>query len=440
MSHREPVVRAGVARRAITPPVGVDLTGYVGRPGPSARVHDELYATAVMLDDGTTRIGIVSLDIVGIGSGQDAALRKGICEAADIDPANLLIACSHTHSGPATMVLRGMGERDENYLKWAHSQIVTAASKAGENLRDASLSFAQTQSDLGINRRNWVIDQGIGASETSGRITDPQLSVLVARTSAGDSIALFNYACHGTVMNFDNVEVSSDWIGAARDILEESPSIKTAVFLQGCCGNINPRFGRTFEDVNRAGERVARPLLEALPDMEPVQNPTFKVAWKSVELPFLPLPSIEALEQEISFLNNEIQEARSAGGPAVQLRAREALLLWAQDACKVQDSGSPMHVTVPLQAISMGNVTILAIPGEVFCEIGLAIKKMSKSDIMVVGYANGNIGYIPTAEAYREGGYEVEHAFKRYGLKMIGPKSEEIILGAARSLLAEVGR
>ena len=116
------------------------------------------------------------------------------------------------------------------------------------------------------------------------------------------------------------------------------------------------------------------------------------------------------------------------------------MLLWAKDACKVQDSGGgPMHVTVPLQAISMGNVTIVAIPGEVFCEIGLAIKEMSKSDIMVVGYANGNIGYIPTAEAYREGGYEVEHAFKRYGLKMIGPKSEEIILGAARSLLAEVG-
>ena len=70
-------------------------------------------------------------------------------------------------------------------------------------------------------------------------------------------VVLFNYACHGVVMGPDNIDVSADWIGAARKTLEENPTIGTAMFLQGCCGNINPGYRGSFEEVKHAGEAVA---------------------------------------------------------------------------------------------------------------------------------------------------------------------------------------
>ena len=102
------------------------------------------------------------------------------------------------------------------------------------------------------------------------------------------------------------------------------------------------------------------------------------------------------------------------------------------------DEGGPESVKVGLQAISIDGVVLATLPGEAFCEYGLAFRKMTKSSVMPVGYANGNIGYIPTAEAYKEGGYEVNDAIKYYAVKMIAPESEQIILDAMKGLLAEV--
>ncbi len=99
-------------------------------------------------------------------------------------------------------------------------------------------------------------------------------------------IVLFNYACHGVSLGGGNLEISADWIGAARNVLESSGSVGSAMFLQGCCGNINPRTGGSFENVRLAGESVAKPLLDALASAKPIENPRLKIAWKDVQLPY----------------------------------------------------------------------------------------------------------------------------------------------------------
>lgn len=432
-------MKAGIAKGSITPPVGVDLTGYIGRPGPSARVHDELYATALVLDDGATKAAIVSLDILGIDFDQDAALRKDISETTGIRPQNILIASSHTHAGPAAQTLRGCGSPDENYLRWACSRIVSTVQDASCNLCNAGLFVTGAESGLGINRRDWVIEKGAQASETSGRITDPEVKALLVRQDGGQTVLVLNYACHGVVMGGDNMDISADWIGAARDVLEESPWVDTAMFLQGCCGDINPRCRGTFEEVRCAGESIARPLLAALPRAVPLTDPRLRVAWKSVDLPLTDLPPEEELEQEISFRHGEVERMRAEGASRVMLEVDRAMLSWAKDCLKAHEAGGgPSEITVGLQAIAIGPVVVAGIPGEAFCEIGLRIKEMSSADIFVAGYANGNIGYIPTAAAYREGGYETCDAFKYYGTRMIGPQSAGIIIDAMKNLLAQV--
>jgi len=433
-------MRAGIARRNITPPVGVDLTGYIGRPGPSTRVHDNITATALILDDGDVRFGIISLDILGLDLEQDKALRQAISEATGIDQTNLLIACSHTHAGPAIQLLRGCGTPDENYLRWASSQVVETVKEANADLADATLSFTRTESDLAWNRRNWVIGAGVQQSKTSGVITDPEVGAMIVSIQGKEPVVAFNYACHGVVMGNDNVETSADWIGAARAAIEASPSVGSAFFLQGCCGNINPRLRGTFEEVKNAGDLVAVPLLNAIASAVPINDPRIKVAWRSVELPYQDLPPEEELEQEITFHREEIRRMNAEGTAKISVQVAQAMQWWAEDSLKtMNDGGGPVSVTIPLQVVKIGDLLIAAIPGEVFCEFSLAIRKMNKANVMVVGYANGNIGYVPTAEAFAEGGYETHNAYKYYGIKMIGPESEGIILGAMKELVAEVG-
>jgi neutral ceramidase len=432
------MMKAGIAKHNVTPPVGVDLTGYVARTGPSNKVHDDLFATALVLDDGSKRIGIIAIDLVGTDMAQDAALRDAISKATGIEPGNLLIASSHTHAGPAVGVLRECGEPDEACVRRLWSQIVAAAKEASQNLVEARLSYARAESELAWNRRSWVIEAKVQQSKTSGVITDPEISGLLIEMDGRKPVMLFNYACHGVVMGGENLEISADWIGAARDALESGGSIGTAIFLQGYCGNINPRWRGTFEEVKHAGESVAKPLLDALAEAKPIENPKIKVAWKHVDLPYLPLPEEETLEQEITFRRGEIEKTQAEGSPLVYGQVHKAMLGWAQDALKMVTEGGPESVRIGLQAISIDGLVLATLPGEAFCEYGLEFRKATKSSVMPVGYANGNIGYIPTAEAYKEGGYEVTDAIRYYAVKMIGPESEQIILDAMKGLLAEV--
>lgn len=451
-------MRAGIAKVDITPPVGGDLTGYVGRPGPSTKVHDDLFASALVLDDGATRVGILSVDIVGTDLAQDAGLRESISKATGIPAENLMIASSHTHSGPAIGILRQCGVPDDAYIRRLFAQIASVAKEACENLADAKLSYIRGESELAWNRREWVINAGVQQSPTSGVITDPEIGGLVIQFVQGEKqipraaqndrdgqndttakpVMLFNYACHGVVMGGDNLEISSDWIGAARNALESSGKIGTSIFLQGCCGNINPRWRGSFDEVKHAGESVANPLLADLPNAKRFSDPKIKVAWARVDLPYMPLPSEEALEQEISFQRSEIERLQ-AGGNTAQLQVAKAMAGWAQDSLKLlNDGGGPESVSVGLQVIRIGDAVLVTYPGEAFCEFGLAFRKLTNHAVLPVAYANGNIGYIPNADAYKEGGYEVDSAIRYYGEKMIGPESEGIILNAVRGLLAEV--
>ena len=438
-AHDRTPIKAGIARQKITPPVGVDLTGYVARIGSSNKVHDDLCATALVLDDGATRVGIISLDIIGWSMEQDTALRKEISDATGIPQKNLLIACSHTHSGPAVGVLRQCGDPNDAAVRRIWSQIVDVAKAAADELVDARLSYTHAESDLAWNRRAWVIEGNVQQSPTSGVITDRTAEALVVEMDGRQPVMIFNYACHGVVLGGDNLEISADWMGAARDALESSGKIGTAMFLQGCCGNINPPRHGAFDEVKRAGESVALPLLAALPGKQ-IEDPKIRVAWTEVDLPLLPLPPEEELEQEISFRRAELEKGQAEAASAVNMRISRAMLGWAEDALKmVNNDGGPKSVRVPLQAISFGGITLATLPGEAFCEYGLAFRKMTKDEVMPVGYANGNIGYIPTAEAYNEGGYEVDNAIRYYDVKMIGPGSEQVIMDAMKSLLSEVG-
>jgi hypothetical protein len=254
---------AGVARTEINPPVGIDLCGYAGRVPGCTGIHDDLYAKALVVSDGETKAAVVSLDLIGLSLEQVAWIRNKASAATGVPGENMLMGTSHTHAGPAPAQLRACGYPDQAYVQDLLPKIVQTIVDASKDMRPAKFGFGKTVADISINRRYRVKTGTEQVPEDWSGIVDPEVGIWYFTDDEDYPIAtVFNYACHGVTMGNDNRLASADWPGAAQRAIEGEIGGQ-AMFLQGCCGNINPRERGTFELVEKNGRNVADAVLAA---------------------------------------------------------------------------------------------------------------------------------------------------------------------------------
>jgi len=133
-------IKAGVGVVDITPPLGVELCGYglyLNRR--STSIRDRLYSKALVLSDGVNRVAIVANDLIGITKGMSKDIRFLVAKETGIPQDHILITCTHTHHGPATLSLRGCGEIDEDYMGILPKYVASAVIMANSNLKDARI-------------------------------------------------------------------------------------------------------------------------------------------------------------------------------------------------------------------------------------------------------------------------------------------------------------
>ena len=135
MEGESPCLRAGVAEIDITAQDliaggGIDLTGYVARLGPAIGIHDPLYARALILDDGERRAALLVCDLLALDASTTADIRAEVSTAISVSEDAIMVACTHTHSGPATMRLNGCGDVNPAYLRYLYPRLVAAARHA----------------------------------------------------------------------------------------------------------------------------------------------------------------------------------------------------------------------------------------------------------------------------------------------------------------------
>lgn len=429
-------MKAGVAKKNITPPVGVDLSGYAGRPGPSAGINDDLYARALVLEEDGAWAAILSLDVLALTAEQVDRIRGCASKLCRVPGENIMIACSHTHAGPATVPLRRCGTPDLEYVERLVALSAETIALAASGMLPVSVSAASACCDLGMNRRLRTDDGRVLLAPNPEGPVDPEVSVIFFEFE--DSTALiFNYACHGVCLGADNVLISADWMGAAAARIEEKID-GPALFLQGCAGNINPRLRGSPEEMVEAGEMVAGAVLAASEHALPRANIRIRVANRRFVLPLQPLPLRDELKTIEERLAESLDQAVEGGASARGVELLRAELDWCREALKARRE-MPQGIKIRIQAIGIGPVTIVALPAEPFVEIGLRIKSL-RENVMAAGCANGNVGYIPTAAAFSEGGYEVESGYKVYSLQMISPESERLVVENALAAIAECSR
>lgn len=425
---------AGVAGADITPPVGVDLTGFGGRSGPSTSVHDDLAARVLYLSDGRIRAWLVTLDLIGLSRAESLALRTRIARLAGGSAESVIVACSHTHSGPATHCLRFLGQPDEAYLAQMADTVVECADQALAAAAPVQVGWGREEVGIGVNRRQ---RQGGGTrlGVNPGGPVDDGVSVLRVETLAGRPVArVFSHAAHAVTLGGDNLAISADWPGYARRAIEAEDGY--ALFLQGCCGNINCRERNTFAAAEAQGRAVATAAWVAGRDrME--SDPILGMGSTLVELPLQPPPSPEECAQLLA----DLEDARTRLSPEANRGQRwmaAAAIAWAEELSRL--SAAPRTLPYEIQALRVGNGALVALPGEVFVEYAHQIMAASPfAASAVAAYASDCPSYIPTTTAFAEGGYEVDNAIRYYGTTMPFPDAEERIVAAATGLLSRLG-
>jgi len=412
--NRDAVLRAGASRVDITPPVGVEMVGFAAR-GPNTGQHDPLTATALVLAAGRRRAAIVACDLCFIGAEQADAIAARVRQRCRIPPDNVLVCCSHTHYGPA---MRPSGDgRADALLRLYHEHLILKISGAVEEacsrLAPVRVAAARGRCDANVNRRERLPDGRIVLGRNPEGPVDRE--VLVVRLDAVDGApmaVLVNYACHAVCLGSQWTLFSADFLGAMREVVEGVVRAPV-LFLQGACGNINPpQLVRDYDSAFRTGARLAGETLKLWASVESEAACGLDAAAARLSYPAFRGLSLEDAAARLERSRARLEDARRRG-------ARRTLLRWLQrnverDEAAVRfwrEGVEPPPVEGRVHAVRFGPVALVAASGEVFCEIGMDIKRRAPQPFtMFAGYTNADIMYIPVPDAYAEGGYEVDMA------------------------------
>lgn len=429
-------LQAGVARGVITPPVGIPMVGFAGR-GPSEGIHDDLTATALVLAEGEQRAAIVALDLLYLHDDLVECMRRAIEARTGVPTAHILLACSHTHYGPVLDPARNGGDSPlvPCYVEHLVNTVAGISAVAAARLAPCRLRAGRGHVRIGINRRQRFPDGRIWLGQNPDGALDPEVRVLRLESEQGQPLAvLLNYACHPVSLGSQVRLLSADFPGWARQVLEQLAG-GTALFIQGAAGNINPLLmGPDWEHPRRLGHTLGAAAVQAALWAEPRQAVPLRVSSTVLDLPALLPESVEAGRRLVEQLEGERARLEAQQAPAGSLWWNRQRLERARRALAALESGEPLPpVRAELQAIRLGECALVSVPGELFAEIGMTIKRASPFVITTIaGYSNGSIGYIPTRRAYAEGGYEVTHACR------VAPEAGEMIEREALRLLARL--
>jgi neutral ceramidase len=429
------MLTAGVYRVVITPPIGIGMVGFAGR-GPSEGVHDDLTATALALHDGKRGLMLVMLDLLYLPAGQVARIREAAAARTDLQPDAIHLLCSHTHYGPEVgSDSEAPSEEVAGYRDDLTRKIAGAAAAAWAGRQEARFAFAVGECRIGINRRERKPDGQIVLGQNPNGPVDRRLDVARLDTADDAPLAtLVGFACHPVCQSGRMTRLSADFPGRMREAAEDLTG-SPCLFIQGAAGNINPvQMEHRYEPARRLGTILGAAVVQAYEEATLEPADTVATLRSDLELPAMSFPSVEEGQKSVAALEAEHQRLTDAGASPGSLWWCERRLQRARSMLESRESGQPLP-TVPAEvsAFRIGPLAAVTVPGELFCEIGMRIKAASPfPHTLIAGYTNGSVGYIPTAEAYPEGGYEVTHACR------VDPEAGQMIEAAAIRLLRQL--
>ena len=412
---------AGASTIDISPVDSQFLWGYPHVERMSKGIHDPLLSGALYLSNGECQVIFITNDIIIIPNDLVARARDRIQKATGVPAGNIMITGTHTHSGPMTKDYISneadpvVPPTDPKYVQLFEDGIVAAAQGAFDSAVPAELGLAVAEAKgVGTNRR-----------DPSGP-ADPAVPVMLVRNAETKaSIAcMMLYSMHPTVLHEDNKLVSGDFPAMCRQYLQQAEILGPdcpVLYHTGPEGNQSPRHvvnGQTFEEAQRLGSLLGQAVQAVLPTIQFSSDISLSAQQGFVELPRKQFPDVEQAEANLKAVVEKLARQRSDGTDRATVRTTECDWFGAEEVvvlAKAQQEGrldvvASTVMPAEIQIISVGQWKFVGWPGEIFIEYALALKAKSPNTF-IANLANGDLqGYLVTAEAAAEGGYEASNA------------------------------
>jgi len=388
--------RVGVVAHDCTPPAGLAMSGFAARRKPAAGAHDPITVRALAVDDTV----LVTVDTCGLHEDFCARVRAEV-------PGHVVVCATHTHGGPATVPGRLGGPVDPGYLETVFLTCVRAAQEAIAAREPASVEIG-VGADPGVAHNRRRADGGVHAP----------LTVLRFRRADGGLLAsVVSYPCHPVVLGADNLLWTADYPGVVRTTVEAADPGSVCLFLTGCCGELNTGHSadasvtidgtadRSFAAAEAIGLRIGTAALGTPTREVPDRPGTTAVSGE------LDLPLSTRNPAQTSALSAEWTRELPGAAPGRQALLRN-WIDWAREIAPLPMTSWTARVSV----LRWGGLRVVALPGEPFSVTAQRIAARVPGECLVIGYADGCPGYLPPAEEYRHGGYEVDEAHRYYGM------------------------
>lgn len=431
---------AGVAKVKITPPQPFWMSGYASRTNQSMGVLQDLWAKALALRDPQGhRVVIVTTDLIGLHHNVSDEVFARAKKRFKLDRADVLLTCSHTHSGPVvghnlSVLFDFTAEDKQRVLEYAAKltdNMVNVIGDALKNLAPAKLAAGHGSAGFAINRRQRAANKVVLGVNPTGPV-DHDVPVLKVTAPDGHLRAiLFGYACHNTTIggkgekSADFYKFHGDYAGQAEAELENAHPGATAMFTILCGGDQNPEPRNSLELAIEHGKVLGAEVNRVLgTELRPVRPP-IRTACQVIPLEFA-RHTRQTFEDEIKKAEESTKTSDS------KYRKRRAELMLA-----AYNKGRPVRQTpLPVQAIRFGgDFTLIALGGEVVVDYALRSKReFPGENLMVIGYASDVMCYIPSKRVLLEGGYEADTNMIYYGQP--GPFAESVEEKVFRSIHA----
>jgi len=405
---------AGFSRLDVTPPLGAPLAGYA-KHRPASTVLDPLELNAVAFSDGENKAVLITADFLYVMENAATKIRDMIAQRCEIPADHVFMQGLHQHTSIRVGTkphLGNMGYGDEEYLSVLYRKYCDVAQMALADLQEATLETAEqeTPEPLSFIRRYRMADgtvrtnPGRGNPDVVGPIgqSDNTVRLLRLKRKDGPEIAIVNFSTHPDVIG--GTRISADWPGFVRRYTEAGlPGVK-CVLVNGAQGDSNHI---DLADVEKKkvgykhsaymGRVIVDTVLEIWNKTQPRQ--TGKILG-FVEMKLIPTNTrgMERVEECLELrqrINAGLAEAPKEMGKLGEFHR----------ICNLPRE--TLYQKVPVSVLGLGDVAFVGFGGEPFTQYATAAREAGKELYVITAcLTNGGQGYLPTTEAFEEGGYE----------------------------------
>ncbi len=421
-------MRIGFAKVDITPRVGVELTGFGPfRNRKSIGIRDRLWARAMAVEVDGRRVVVISCDLLGFALSASERVWDIVGRAHGLQPSEVIITCTHTHSGPNTKPgIIGWGAYDPPYAELLPRRVAAAVAGAIADMAEAELRHAEVPCQgIGLNRERDrdapPLDEVLSEDWRPAKpeFTDTTCHVLSVFRRGQLRGFVSYFSCHPVVCCAANRYIHGDFVGVATNMLEREHSDCVGLFLLGAHGDINSCVVHKDEQesllaLDVIASRYARAVRSGLASGTSLAVDA--VAGVQSEVDFSRRDwTIDDVRQRIAQEQALLDAATSDDDAAYRLAVVRQMGL--QRILEHLQSGADLAQPVALHGIRIGPVAILGSPFETFRQIKNDVLAKARSPLaLVVSMADDSKGYAPDEFALTRGGYAADQVPLMYGI------------------------